>query len=85
MSTGTAEYMIPLTADGMISAVAFSDFGTVDTNVSFGDFRVTAGGGLRLTVPAMGPVPIALDFAWPIAKQGEDDLQVFSFYVGLSR
>jgi outer membrane protein insertion porin family len=85
MTTGTAEYMIPLTADGTISAVAFSDFGTVDTNVSFGDFRVTAGGGLRLTVPAMGPVPIALDFAWPIAKQGEDDLQVFSFYVGLSR
>lgn len=85
LALGTAEYMVPLTADGTIQAVAFTDFGTVDTNVTFGDFRLTAGAGLRVTVPAMGPVPIALDFAFPVANQAEDNLQVFSFYVGLSR
>lgn len=85
LALGTAEYMVPITADGTIQAVAFTDFGTVDNSVSFSEFRVTMGGGVRVTVPAMGPVPIALDFAWPITKQNNDIVQVFSFYVGLSR
>lgn len=85
LALGTAEYMVPLTADNTIQAVGFTDFGTVDTSTSLRDFRVTAGAGLRVTVPAMGPVPIALDFAFPITTRPEDNLQVFSFYVGLSR
>ena len=54
-------------------------------DVSFDDFRVTAGFGLRVTVPAMGPVPLAFDFAFPIASEDFDDEQVFSFYVGVTR
>ncbi|MFK7779302.1 MAG: BamA/TamA family outer membrane protein [Gimesia sp.] len=82
---GSAQYMLPITADEMIQMVFFSDFGTVEDSVSFDQFRVAVGAGLRLTVPAMGPVPVALDFSVPLAKQDFDETQVFSFYVGFTR
>jgi len=82
---GTAEYMVPLTADDNIRAVVFSDFGTVDDAVSLDRFRVTAGFGFRLAIPAMGPAPIAIDFAWPIVSEKFDEERVFSFYVGFTR
>jgi len=82
---GSAEYKLPVTADDMISLVFFSDFGTVEEEVDFDAFRVTVGAGLRVTIPAMGPVPLAFDFAFPLAKQDFDDTQVFSFYVGINR
>jgi outer membrane protein insertion porin family len=81
----TVEYLFPLTADDMIHGVAFVDFGTVNQNVALDNFRVAPGLGLRITVPAMGPAPIALDFAFPVAKAKDDDTQVFSFSVGLQR
>ena len=49
------------------------------------DFRVSPGFGLRITVPAMGPAPIALDFAFPVLKADTDDTEVFSFFIGLQR
>jgi outer membrane protein insertion porin family len=82
---GTVEYMLPLLANEMIHGVVFSDFGTVEEDPGFEDFRVTAGLGFRVTIPAMGPVPLAFDFAFPIAKQDEDDTRIFSFYVGVQR
>ena len=85
MMLGTAEYLIPLTADDNIRAVVFSDFGTIDNDVSVDQFRATAGFGFRLAIPAMGPAPIALDFAWPITKEPFDEERVFSFYVGFTR
>ena len=87
MWVNTVEYLFPLTADDMIHGVAFCDFGTVEENVALhGDnFRVAPGFGLRITVPAMGPAPIALDFAFPVAKADTDDTQVFSFNIGLQR
>lgn len=82
---GSAQYMMPITADEMIQMVFFSDFGTVEEDVSLDQFRVSVGAGLRLTVPAMGPVPVALDFSVPLAKETFDQTQVFSFYVGFTR
>jgi outer membrane protein insertion porin family len=83
----TVEYLFPLTADDMIHGVAFCDFGTVEQNVAIhaDQFRVAPGIGLRITVPAMGPAPIALDFAFPVAKADTDTTQVFSFNIGLQR
>jgi outer membrane protein insertion porin family len=69
----------------MLHGVVFCDFGTVETSVKIDDFRVTPGVGLRVTVPAMGPAPIALDFGFPVAKAEFDDEQVFSFSVGFLR
>lgn len=85
MWINTMEYLFPLTADDMMHGVVFVDYGTVEKNVSLHDFRVSPGLGLRITVPAMGPMPIALDFAWPVAHADFDDLQVFSFNIGLQR
>ena len=69
----------------MLHGVVFCDFGTVERNVTIKDFRVAPGAGLRITVPAMGPAPIALDFAWPVSHAVDDDTQVFSFSLGFSR
>jgi outer membrane protein insertion porin family len=85
MAIGTVEYMFPVLANEMLQLVAFTDFGTVENQVGFQDFRMTVGGGLRVTVPAMGPVPLAFDWGIPIIRDDNDDTRVFSFYVGVQR
>ncbi len=85
MWVNSLEYLFPLTADDMIHGVLFTDFGTVEENIEVRNVRVAPGFGLRITVPAMGPAPIALDFAFPINKTATDDTQVFSFFIGLQR
>ena len=79
------EYLFPLSADGMINGLLFCDFGTVEESVKIDDFRIAPGFGLRLTVPAMGPAPIALDFAFPVASADTDEEQIFTFNVGFTR
>ncbi|MCA9074839.1 MAG: BamA/TamA family outer membrane protein [Planctomycetaceae bacterium] len=85
MALGSAEYIIPITADDNIRGVVFSDFGTVENTVTIDDFRASVGAGLRLVIPAMGPAPIALDFSYPLLKEKFDEKQIFSFYVGFTR
>jgi outer membrane protein insertion porin family len=82
---GTLEYMVPVTADDSIQLVAFSDMGTVQNDVSLSEFRLSVGGGVRLTIPAMGPTPIALDLGFPIMRQSFETKQIFAFYVGLQK
>jgi outer membrane protein insertion porin family len=81
----SVQYLFPITADEMLHGVVFCDFGTVEPSVTINDFRVSPGAGLRITVPAMGPAPIALDFAWAVSKAPTDDTQVFSFSLGFSK
>ena len=76
------EYQVPIMANDHLWAVAFLDSGTVERRVDINDYRVSAGFGLRIVVPMMGPVPIALDFGFPIVKGPMDREQVFSFWVG---
>ena len=85
MVLGSVEYQIPVLANEMVKVVTFSDFGTVTDKVSLSDFRVSVGAGLRVTVPMMGPTPIALDWAIPLTKIDSDKTQLFSFYIGLNR
>jgi outer membrane protein insertion porin family len=87
MWINTLEYLFPLTADDMVHGVVFVDYGTVEENVTIDldRFRVSPGLGVRLTIPAMGPAPIALDFAFPIADAATDDNQVFTFNIGFNR
>jgi len=84
MSLSTLEYMLPVTADDNIRVVGFTDFGTVEQDVTLKHFRVAVGFGFRLTIPAMGPAPIALDFAVPLMDENEDNRRLFSFYVGFT-
>ncbi len=85
LATGSLEYMVPVTVDDNIQIVTFTDFGTVENNTSFTNFRLAVGAGLRVTVPALGPVPIALDWSVPILREDFDQNRLFSFYVGAIR
>jgi outer membrane protein assembly complex protein YaeT len=76
------EYKVPILANDRLWAVAFVDHGTVETGVKITDYRVSVGAGLRIVVPALGPLPIALDFAVPLHQGPFDNKQLFSFYVG---
>lgn len=84
---GSVEYMFPITADDMVKGVIFTDVGTVEesTKIVWEDFDVSPGFGLRISVPALGQAPIALDFAFPVNHADTDETQVFSFFVGAAR
>jgi outer membrane protein insertion porin family len=87
MFLGSLEYMFPLTADEMLRGVAFVDYGTIERDVTFNKdtFRVAPGLGVRIAVPALGPAPLAFDFAIPVAKADGDEKQLLSFYMGFTR
>ncbi|HEY7330086.1 MAG TPA: outer membrane protein assembly factor BamA [Gemmataceae bacterium] len=80
------EYQVPVTANDQIFLVGFVDSGTVSPRINeFSNYAVSAGFGIRFTVPMLGPVPIALDFGFPIVKPAGDITQVFNFWMGFSR
>ncbi len=85
----TVEYTFPITADDMFKGVFFCDFGTVEQNVEINsdNFRVAPGFGFRVHMPVggAGGAPLAFDFAFPVNHAATDDLQVFSFYMGVLR
>jgi outer membrane protein insertion porin family len=83
----SVEMIFPLTADDMIRGSVFIDTGTVESKFSKWEenYRVAMGFGLRLTIPMMGPAPIALDFAFPISSGRFDDKQIFSFGMSMMR
>lgn len=84
---GSAEYTFPLTADDMLKGAFFVDFGTVEEKIEIQgeNFRVAPGFGLRISVPALGPAPLAFDFAFPVAQADTDEERVFSFFFGVGR
>jgi outer membrane protein assembly complex protein YaeT len=85
MFLNSLEYQVPIKANDQLYLVAFIDSGTVESQLTIKDYRVTAGVGARIIVPMLGPVPIALDFAIPIVRGPNDREQLFSFFVGLTR
>ena len=85
MAIGSAEYRLPLVASDAVQGVVFTDFGTVENNVTFDNFRVTVGAGLRVTIPQMGSVPLAFDFGFPVVSEEFDDERIFNFSVSANR
>ncbi|MCK5113484.1 MAG: outer membrane protein assembly factor BamA [Phycisphaerae bacterium] len=75
------EYSFPLVGE-KLRGVVFLDSGTVESDFGITDYRVSAGVGIRVTIPFMGPVPLALDFGFPLVKSSDDDTQMFSFAIG---
>jgi len=65
--------------------VAFVDYGTVEYNrtITWENYRIAPGLGLRVTIPMISAAPIALDFAVPVHNAPTDLKQVFSFFVGV--
>jgi outer membrane protein insertion porin family len=79
---GSVEYMFPLSANDMFHMVVFSDFGTVESDYTFSNVRASVGTGLRIQVPAMGPMPLCFDLAFPVAKAYGDRTMPFNFSIG---
>lgn len=78
------EYQIPVVPSDALYLVGFVDSGTVNRDVSLANYRVTAGVGLRISMPQLlGPVPLAIDFGFPLRKAPGDQKQVFSFWIGV--
>ncbi len=85
MFMNSIEYQVPVLANDNFYLVAFLDSGTVESKFSIRDYRVSAGVGMRLIVPMLGPVPISLDFGFPINSGRNDREQIFSFWIGYFR
>ncbi len=85
MFLNSIEYQLPIRANDQLYLVGFIDSGTVESKFELKNYRVSAGVGLRITVPMLGPVPIALDFGFPLAQASTDQTQLFSFWFGLYR
>lgn len=86
MWINSLEYQLPIRANDQIYLVGFCDTGTVEQNISkITDYRVSLGVGVRLIVPMMGQVPIALDFGFPVNQAPTDKDQMFNFWVGFFR
>jgi outer membrane protein insertion porin family len=83
----SAEYRFPLTADDNLYGSFFLDVGTVEesSSIAFSDVRVTPGFELRVNIPALGPIPLAIGVGVPIQHEVGDDLRPFHFFVGISR
>ena len=79
--TGTAEISYPLYEE-IVRGVVFTDVGTVEPDVEFGTIRSSIGTGVRISLPFLGQVPIAIDVAVPISKDSKDDVQIISFSLG---
>lgn len=79
------EYQVPILASDNLYFVTFIDSGTAERTIGIEDYRVSAGFGFRISLPALGPVPLALDFAFPINRTPSDQLQMFQIWFGYTR
>ncbi|MEZ6188812.1 MAG: outer membrane protein assembly factor BamA [Planctomycetota bacterium] len=83
---GSLELSFPLFLD-YLRGVVFVDAGTVTADLNDLELdlvRVSAGAGLRLSVPGVFPAPVALDFGFPLRKLDDDDEELIAFSVGVS-
>jgi outer membrane protein assembly factor BamA len=76
------EYLVPVLANDKLYFAAFVDHGTVEQSAKINDYRVTVGVGLRIAVPQLGPLPIALDFGFPVVRKNTDNREIFQFSMG---
>ena len=73
-----AEVAVPLTTE-VLSWLFFVDVGAIDT----GGVRASVGTGIQIMIPQwFGPVPMRFELSTPFIKDGDDEIQVFSFSVG---
>jgi outer membrane protein assembly complex protein YaeT len=79
----TIEYQIPIMANDKFHFVTFCDHGTVERDIGIKNYRVAVGAGFRLNIPALGPLPLAIDFGVPLTKGPYDHKQLINISVGV--
>ena len=78
---GSVNYAFPV-YEKMLRGVVFVDTGTLASDIDADELmeiRISAGVGVRMAIPFLGPTPFALDFALPLMKYGQDETQFISF------
>ena len=78
----TAEVNYPIYED-FLRGVVFVDVGTVEGDVSFSSIRSDIGLGVRVALPFLGGLPVAVDFAYPVTKKSGDRTQLISVSLGV--
>ena len=64
------EYQVPVRANDKLYHVGFVDSGTVDQPPSAKrDPHARPDSGTRRVIPAIGPVPVSIDFGFPVRKE----------------
>ncbi|MBQ6158774.1 MAG: BamA/TamA family outer membrane protein [Thermoguttaceae bacterium] len=82
----SAELLVPVSGGDEFMLAFFVDTGIVTESISHWDtYRVAPGIGMRISVPMLGPAPLALDFAFPVVKNDTDEKEIFSFSIQGSR
>ncbi len=76
-----AEYSFPVVGQ-TVRGVTFLDMGTVEKDFGITTWRASVGFGARIYIKYFGPIPLAFDLAFPIAKDSDDDTQIFNFSFG---
>ncbi len=87
--TGTAEYTVPLFNEHFRWAF-FADAGYVEPGArdlfdGWDTIRASYGTGFRWLMPAMGGIPLTLDFALPITKEEYDKTRRLHFHLGIGQ
>lgn len=75
-----AEVQQPIYED-VFALAFFVDSGTLNTDLSLDNYRVSIGAGLRVIVPGLSPMPLAFDFGFPIMKEDYDEERLFTFSI----
>ena len=78
---GTLEVGYPIAGDN-IRGVVFVDSGAVEADTRIGTIRTSVGAGVRVSLPFLGQAPLAIDFAYPLVKDRQDETQLISFSFG---
>lgn len=78
-----AELKQPVYED-ILSLAFFVDSGTVNSTATLDNYRVSAGVGLRVTIPQLTPAPLAFDFGIPLMKEDGDRERLFTFSIDLA-
>ncbi len=76
-----AELTQPVFED-ILAVAFFVDSGTVQEDLGFDEYRVSAGAGVRLVTP-LSPAPIALDFGVPLLKEDGDETRLLTFTIDI--
>lgn len=81
MINTNVEYSFPVLGE-VLRGVVFTDMGTVEESFTIKDWRIAVGVGVRFTVDIFGPLPIEVDFAFPVSKGPDDEERVVNFFIG---